>query len=74
MAKRTIERLYDLLKKQGFQVEWDKFSDDSGQWLEYRKNDSKVHIVFSFDGKGQDLEDISVWKDIVEVTDQKRLM
>lgn len=74
MAKKTIDRLQELFKKQGIKTEWGELSDNSGQWLIYRKPKSLVFIEFSFDGKGQKLEDINVWKDIVEVTDQKQLM
>lgn len=41
------------------------------KWIVYREGDKE--ISFSFDEKGENIDDIGVFQDIIEVTGQKKL-
>ena len=71
---KLIDKLEKLLKSQGFKLERGNLEDGSCEWLIYRKPGSEIFIEFSFDDKGKELSSINVWKDIITVTDQKKLM
>ena len=47
-------------------------TDGSGSWVTLHKKN--LEIVFSFDCKGEKLEGIAVYEDVVQVVDQKRLI
>lgn len=59
------------LRRAGFNIEEDRFSDDSSNWVALRKNGYTLTI--EFDNKGNVIKDVELHKDIYEVTDQKKL-
>lgn len=71
---KAINKLSNLLESQGFKIERGHTSDNSCDWIIYRKQGSNIFIEFSFDDKGKTLSDINIWKDITQVVDQKKLM
>lgn len=67
--KKLIERISEALTKGGIQHSVDEFNDDSGMWISIRKD--KLDFVLSFDGKGEVIDRVGLWEDIIQVVDQK---
>lgn len=53
------------------EVEEDSFSDNSARWVQLKIGDKS--LVFSFDMKGEKIDNIALYKDVVEVVDQEQL-
>ncbi len=68
--KDFAERLADKLKGIG-EIDEGCLSDDSGRWVSVQVG--LMSLNFSFDMKGEKITDIGLYKDIVEVVDQKQL-
>lgn len=49
----------------------DSFNDDSSSWVTLRFKDTE--LCFSFDIKGEKLEKVELFQDIVEVTGQRKV-
>ena len=68
---KLIERINENLKKNNLNPEMDQAGDKSCSWIEMKKGD--IQIVIHFDGKGQNIESINAYKDVVQVVDQVKL-
>lgn len=49
----------------------DSFNDDSASWVTLRFQDTE--LCFSFDIKGEKLEKVELFQDVVEVTGQRKV-
>ena len=49
----------------------DSFNDNSSSWVSLRLNDTTLEFVFDF--KGEKLEKIELFQDVVEVTGQRKV-
>lgn len=56
----------------GEEVEVDRYNDGSGSWIDIRVN-SDTSLVIGFDDKGNNIESINAYKDIVQVVDHKKI-
>lgn len=65
--KSFAEILFDKISHLG-EGDAGYFDDNSASWVSLRIKDTELH--FQFDGKGQNIETIGLYKDKVEVTDQ----
>ena len=64
------ERLAEKLKHLG-EIEHSSFSDNSGAWVTLKVND--ITLSFGFDIKGEKINGLGLYKDVVEVVDQKQI-
>jgi len=67
--QKNIEKLEQIFE--GFMVELKTMDDNSSAWLDIKLGD--YHINFSFDGKGKELVDIQIFKDVYGIIDQKMI-
>jgi hypothetical protein len=66
------QRLEQKLIESGLgEVEADALSDGSGRWVNIKVGD--VELYFSFDMKGEKIDNIGLYKDVVEVISQKHV-
>ena len=68
---RLIQRVSEAMKKGGIPNNVDRFSDNSASWIEIKNKDFSFTI--QFDGKGEEINRIGCWQDIIEVVDQKAI-
>lgn len=52
-------------------VDEDCAGDNSASWVTLRVNDTE--LFFSFDGKGENIEAVGLYQDVVEVTGQRKV-
>ena len=52
-------------------VEEGGLSDDSGRWVSLNIKDTELN--FSFDIKGETIDGIGLYKDVIQVVDQDRI-
>jgi hypothetical protein len=72
LTKQTFaDKLATKLKNLEGKVTQDSFSDKSASWVCYKVGNKT--LTFTFDYNGNHLEDIGVYKDIVQVVDEKRI-
>jgi hypothetical protein len=64
------EKLAEKLKHLG-EVEHSHFYDNSGAWVQLKVKD--ITLSIGFDMKGENIDGIGLFKDVVEVVDQKQL-
>jgi hypothetical protein len=69
MAKPKKRFIHKLQEQIGGEI--DQFSDGSGMWLEIKRGD-KV-LTFSFDGEGEEIDKVNLYKEITEVVDSKEI-
>jgi hypothetical protein len=72
------DKIANQLIDAGYDVSVDVFGDNSGSWIEVRKPnipgaDRTLLFNLSFNGSGTEISDISMWKEIIDVVDTKRL-
>ena len=67
-----IRKLYDKLRNLKTKVEVDEFADGSSSWILIKTGDNKW-LEISFDGKGENIEKIAMFEDIVQVVETKTL-
>lgn len=71
-SKKLIKILEQQLKKANVgEVTSDRFSDGSCSWITIRNNDEE--LIISFDGKGENITDVELWKDIIEVVRTEKI-
>lgn len=74
--EKLIDVLEKSIRKAGYIVKKDKFSDNSSSWLEIHNPDIEDYLVcISFNGKGKKLTEIEVWKSEVKevIEDEKKI-
>lgn len=72
LTKQTFaDKLAAQLRNLKGEVIQDSFSDKSASWVTYKIGNKT--LSFTFDYKGNHLDDVGVYKDIVEVVDEKRI-
>jgi hypothetical protein len=69
MAKPKKRFIHKLQKKIGGEI--GKCDDGSGMWLEIKRG-GKV-LTFFFDGEGQEIDKVNLYKEITEVVDSKKI-
>lgn len=68
--REKTPKLINLLQKQ-IGGEIDQFNDGSGMWLELKRGD-KV-LTFSFDGEGEEIDGVRMYKEIIKVVDREKI-
>jgi hypothetical protein len=68
--KDFAEKLRDKLQPIGC-VESGSMGDNSGRWIDLKVGD--VSMCISFDMKGENITNIGLYKDVVQVVNQKQL-
>lgn len=74
MAKSKVsfrDQLAAKIKDLG-EVEVDKFSDNSGSWINLKVGSKNV-LEISFDSKGERITDITFWEEVIQVVDHKKI-
>ncbi len=64
------EKLAEKLKHLG-EVEHSHFNDNSGAWVELKVKD--IALVFNFDMKGEKLDGVNLYQDVVQVVDTTKV-
>jgi hypothetical protein len=68
--KDFAEKLADKLRALNIgEVEEGSLSDDSGRWVNVRFKD--MELCFSFDDKGENIDRLGLYKDVIEVTSHR---
>jgi len=68
--KDFAEKLANKLRRTELgEVDEGALSDDSGRWVSIKIGDSD--LCFSFDMEGENIDRIGLYKDIIEIVDQK---
>lgn len=65
------DRLELLLRSVDGQIDTGILSDNSARWVNFRRGNKQ--ICFSFNVKGDKLEGLDVFEDVVEVVSEKRI-
>jgi hypothetical protein len=69
MAKPKKRFIHKLQEQIGGEI--GQLNDGSGMWLEIKRGD-KV-LTFSFDGEGEEIDKVNLYKEITEVVDSKEI-
>lgn len=72
-----IDLIANQLQQNHENVQITRLSDESGSTIEFSKRKGKTEYVITleFDGKGRELEDVSVYSgEIIETIDHKKLI
>lgn len=66
------ELLFNKFSEAGFATEFDAFRDGSGSWVEIYLTKTK-QLNISLDGNGEHITDVGLFKDIIDVVDNKKI-
>jgi len=70
--KDFAQRLADKLRSTNLGVvDEGSLSDDSGRWVSLKIKDAE--LSFSFDMKGENIDSIGLFKDVIQVVDQQKI-